>query len=182
MPTATQLANGCAGTFNPAQISATPLTLSRIHGLPRRSHAEGAAGPGFSPCLARTSRAAGGAPAKLPCSSPEHPGIRAWGRGDLQPQVTASDRTPAGRTPCGTRHEGGRLRPDSGLSSRGNQPAEGGPALLPVPPTATRARRPLGAGSRARPERANRSRSHPGEFKRTRGARPCPAARRTGKI
>lgn len=30
------------------------------------------------------------------------------------------------------------------------EPAEGGPALLPVPPTAARARRPLGAGSRAR--------------------------------
>ncbi|KAK7797669.1 hypothetical protein U0070_001869, partial [Myodes glareolus] len=62
------------------------------------------------------------------------------------------------------------------------EPAEGGPALLPVPPTAARARQPLGSGSRARPGRANLGRSHHGEFKRTRGARPCPVAGRTGKV
>lgn len=156
MPTATQLASVCAGTFNPAQTSATPLTLSTLHGLTRRSHAEGAGGAWLLAPLGRrwTERCS----RQITCSGPRY-------------------RRVAPHAEPGTRGGGSGQWP-----FLPGEPAEGGPALLPVPPTAARARRPLGAGSRVRPGRANLGRSHHGEFKRTRGSRPCPVAGRTGKV
>lgn len=96
MPTATQLASVWAGTFNPAQTSAKPLTLSTLHGLTRRSHAEGAGGawllaPLGRPWAERCSR-------QVTCSGPGHRRVR------------AGDCAPAGRAPRQAGHEGGRLR------------------------------------------------------------------------
>lgn len=122
-------------------------------------------GPGFSPRLAGPGRR--GAPAKSPAAVRDTGGSA---RGTALPRVAPPAKP-------GTREGGSGQWP-----FLPGEPAEGGPALLPVPPTAARARRPLGAGSRARPGRANLGRSHHGEFKRTRGARPCPVAGRTGKV
>lgn len=90
LPTATQLASVCAGTFNPAQTS--PLTLSTLHGLTRRSHAEGAGGAWLLVPLGRrwTERCS----RQVTCSGPGHRRVCA----------------PAGRAPRRAGHEGGRLR------------------------------------------------------------------------
>lgn len=163
MPTATQLASVCAGTFNLAQSSATLLTRSTASHEGRTRKVQ--VGPGFSPHLAGAGRR--GAPAKSPAAVRDTSGSA---RGTALLRVAP----PA---------EPGSREGDSGQwPFLPGEPAEGGPALLPVPPTAARAPRPLGAGSRARPGRANLGRSHHGEFKRTRGARPCPVAGRTGKV
>lgn len=96
MPTATQLASVWAGTFNPAQTSAKPLTLSTLHGLTRRSHAEGAGGAWLLAPLGR--RWAERSSRQVTCSGSGHRRVR------------AGDCAPAGRAPRQAGHEGGRLR------------------------------------------------------------------------
>lgn len=105
------------------------------------------------------------------------------------PGGPARDCAPVGRAPRSP-HRGRRRPPPSparGRSGSGQwpflpgEPAEGGPALLPVPPSAARARRPLGAGSRARPRRLSAAPTSASSKGR---AAPGPAlpARRTGKV
>ncbi|KAL1767511.1 small cell adhesion glycoprotein [Sigmodon hispidus] len=117
-----------------------------------------------------------------PGSPPRLARPRAWAPGRCSREVTLLSRAPA--DPAGSQLPPSPARGRGGSGQRlflPGEPAEGGPALLPVPPTEARARRPLDAGSPGAAW-ANLSRSHPGEFKRTRCARPCLVARRTGKV
>lgn len=113
-----------AGAFNPKQLTATPPTLSTLHRLLGRSHAEGPGGPGR--CWAK---------------SPGSRGLRSRGTRPSLAPLQALRTLARGRSGFGQ------------WLFLPREPAEGGPALLPVPPTAARARRTLGAGSRARPGR-----------------------------
>lgn len=113
-----------AGAFNPKQLTATPPTLSTLHRLLGRSHAEGPGGPGR--CWAK---------------SPGSRGLRSRGTRPSLAALRALRTLSRGRSGFGQ------------WLFLPREPAEGGPPLLPVPPTGARARRTLDAGSRARPGR-----------------------------
>lgn len=187
LPTATQLASGCAGAFNPCPDlghTSRPLRAPR----PPTKVARGRRRWGLAARPAGLARAPGPREA-LPGSHPAVGDTGGSARGDLPPQVTAGDRShscgapplPSPRavpTPAepGTRE--GRLRTVAfppGGTCRGRPRAPSCPTHRGPGSAAARRGVPGAAW-------ANLGRSHPGEFKRTRGARPCPAARRTGKV
>lgn len=142
MPTATQLASGCAGAFNPCPDlghTSRPLRAPR----PPTKVARGRRRWGLAARPAGLARAPGPREA-LPGSHPAVGDTGGSARGDLPPQVTAGDRShscgappapqPAGGAdPRRARHAGGAA-PDSGLSSRGNLPRAAPRSFLSHPP------------------------------------------------